>query len=177
MTHRTFALGSTIPTQAIPGYPSKSGDDHRIIAPGPERLRHTHEARPAWGPIRSRLEQFLPTPRENARVSLRRHPDRTPDRLLIVKSWQRQRNPVSTGPGTARAPRAGHAAVCAPTAAYQRRQPTDTVLYRTVEAHLETFLAHTAGTASARAGRLREARVRGIPSVSNPGSWVRPGPL
>ena len=34
--------------------------------------------------------------------------------------------------------------VCASTAAYQRRQPTDPVLYRTVEAHLETFLAHTA---------------------------------
>jgi hypothetical protein len=37
--------------------------------------------------------------------------------------------------------------VCAPTAVYQRRQPTDTVLYRTVEAHLKTFLAHTAGDA------------------------------
>ncbi len=36
--------------------------------------------------------------------------------------------------------------VCAPTAAYHR-QPTDTVLYRTVEAHLKTFLAHTAGDA------------------------------
>jgi hypothetical protein len=35
--------------------------------------------------------------------------------------------------------------ICAPTAVYQRHQPTDTVLYRTVEAHLETFLAHTAG--------------------------------
>ena len=37
--------------------------------------------------------------------------------------------------------------VCAPTAVYQRRQPTDTVLYRTVEAHLKTFLAHPAGDA------------------------------
>lgn len=37
--------------------------------------------------------------------------------------------------------------VRAPTATCQRRQPTDTVLYRTVEAHLETFLAHTAGDA------------------------------
>ena len=36
---------------------------------------------------------------------------------------------------------------CAPTAAYQPRQPTDTLLYRTVEAHLETFLAHIAGGA------------------------------
>ena len=34
--------------------------------------------------------------------------------------------------------------VCAPTAAYQPRQPTDTALYRTVAAHLETFLTHTA---------------------------------
>ena len=36
---------------------------------------------------------------------------------------------------------------CATTATYQPRQPADTVLYRTVEAHLRTFLAHTAGDA------------------------------
>ena len=39
------------------------------------------------------------------------------------------------------------ARVCATTATYHPRQPTDTVLYRTVEAHLQTFLAHTAGDA------------------------------
>ena len=30
-------------------------------------------------------------------------------------------------------------------ATYQRRQPEDSVLYRTVQAHLDTFLARTAG--------------------------------
>jgi hypothetical protein len=37
--------------------------------------------------------------------------------------------------------------ICTPTTVYQPRQPTDIVLYRTVEAHLETFLPHTAGDA------------------------------
>ena len=70
--------------------------------PWPAR-RHSPAARAATGP------SDPGTPRENARVSLRRHPDRTPDHLLIAKSWQRQRKPVSTGPGTARALHAGHA--------------------------------------------------------------------
>jgi hypothetical protein len=34
---------------------------------------------------------------------------------------------------------------CPAAPAYQRRQPEHTVLYRTIEAHLPTFLAHTAG--------------------------------
>ena len=36
---------------------------------------------------------------------------------------------------------------CPATVTYQRRQPEHTVLYRTIEAHLPTFLAHTAGDA------------------------------
>ena len=36
---------------------------------------------------------------------------------------------------------------CAATPTSQRRQPEQTVLYRTVQAHLETFLAQTAGDA------------------------------
>ena len=36
---------------------------------------------------------------------------------------------------------------CAATVTYQRRQPEHTVLYRTIEAHLPTFLAQTAGEA------------------------------
>jgi hypothetical protein len=32
-----------------------------------------------------------------------------------------------------------------PRASYQRRQPEQTVLYRTIAAHLPTFLARTAG--------------------------------
>jgi hypothetical protein len=39
---------------------------------------------------------------------------------------------------------------CAATPTYQRRQPDQTVLYRTVEAHLPTFLAQTARDAEAR---------------------------
>ena len=47
-------------------------------------------------------------------------------------------------PGPLAAPGAGVARLCAlPT--YQRRQPEGSVLYRTLQAHLETFLARTAG--------------------------------
>ena len=35
--------------------------------------------------------------------------------------------------------------VSCPRATYQRRQPEQTVLYRTIAAHLPTFLARTAG--------------------------------
>ncbi len=42
---------------------------------------------------------------------------------------------------------------CAATPTYQRRQPEQTVLYRTVQAHLETFLAQTAGETERGGGR------------------------
>ena len=38
-------------------------------------------------------------------------------------------------------------ASCPAAPPYQRRQPEHTVLYRTIETHLPTFLAHTAGDA------------------------------
>ena len=46
-------------------------------------------------------------------------------------------------PGTAAAPQARIAATCAPPL-YQRRQPEGSVLYRTLETHLDRFLATTA---------------------------------
>ena len=39
---------------------------------------------------------------------------------------------------------------CPAAATYQRRQPEQTVLYRTIAAHLPTFLARTTGEDGAR---------------------------
>jgi hypothetical protein len=47
-------------------------------------------------------------------------------------------------PGTAAAAEASIAATCPPPT-YQRRQPEGSVLYRTLEANLDRFLATTAG--------------------------------
>jgi hypothetical protein len=49
--------------------------------------------------------------------------------------------------GTACALAAAMTKRCAVTLTYQRRQPERTVLYRTIETHLPTFLAQTAGDA------------------------------
>jgi len=74
-------------------------------------------------------------------------PDRTPDHSHIAKSRSRRPNPVSTVPARRMLSAQAMPGGCATTATYQARQPAHTVLYRTVEAHLETFLAHTAGDA------------------------------
>jgi hypothetical protein len=53
-------------------------------------------------------------------------------------------------PGTAAAPGLSMPGVCSPPT-YQRRQPEGSVLYRTLEAHLDTFLA---GTSEGEGGGL-----------------------
>ena len=52
--------------------------------------------------------------------------------------------PHLKAPGTAAAPEASIAATCPPPT-YQHRQPEGSVLYRTLETHLDRFLATTSG--------------------------------